>query len=51
MQKCLDCLQPRDDFKSYVNLVENNNLINNLIIKWRVFEPTLHPGFQTIEIL
>ena len=28
--------------QSYVNLSENNNLINGLIIKWRVFEPTLY---------
>ena len=36
--------------KSYVNLAENNNFIYELIIKWLVFEPTLHWSFQTTEI-
>ena len=36
--------------KSYVNLAENNNLIKELIIKWQVFETTLHEGFQNTEI-
>ena len=36
--------------KSYVNFAENNNLIDTFIIKWRVFEPTVHLSFQTIEI-
>ena len=30
--------QPRGDFGSNVNLGENNNMINELIIKWRVFD-------------
>ena len=34
----------------YVNLGKSHNLINNSITKWRVFEPTLHLGFQTVEI-
>ena len=41
MRKCL-LFQPRGDFESYVNLRENNNMINELTIKWQVFEPTLH---------
>ena len=32
----------RDDFMSYVNLGKSQNLINDSITKWRVFEPTLH---------
>ena len=42
--------QPRDDLRSYVNCGKSNNLINESITKWRVFEPTLHWGSQTIEI-
>ena len=42
MQKCLIFLSQETTFKSYVKLVENNNLINELIIKWQVFDPTLH---------
>ena len=38
------------DFGSYVNLGEKKNMINELIIKWRVFEPSLHLRFQTVEI-
>ena len=34
--------QLRDDFRSYVNLGKSHNSINDSIIKWRVFEPTLH---------
>ena len=34
--------QPRDDLRSYVNLGKSNNLINESITKWRVFEPTPH---------
>ena len=34
--------QPRDDFRSYVNLGKSHNLMNDSITKWRVFEPTLH---------
>ena len=34
--------QPRDDFRSYVNLEKSHNLINDSITNWRVFEPTLH---------
>ena len=49
MQKCR-FFQPRDDFRSYVNLGKSNNLINESITKWRVFEPSLHLGFQTVEI-
>ena len=49
MQKCL-VFSANRRVKSYVNPAENNKLINELIIKWRVFEPTLHEGFQTIEI-
>ena len=35
-------LLARRRFQSYVNLVENINLINESIMKWRIFEPTLH---------
>ena len=42
--------QPRDYFKSYVNLGKSHNLINYSITKWQVFETTLHWGFQTVEI-
>ena len=41
MQKCL-VFKARDDLNSYVSRAENNNLFNELIIKFRVFEPTLH---------
>ena len=34
--------QPKDDFRSYVNLGKCPNLINDSITKWWVFEPTLH---------
>ena len=34
--------QPRDDFRSYVNLGKSHNLKNDSITKRRVFEPTLH---------
>ena len=34
--------QPRDYFRSYVNLGKSHNLINDSITKWRIFEPTLH---------
>ena len=36
--------------RSYVNLGKSHNLSNDSITKWRVFEPTLHWGFQTVEI-
>ena len=49
MQKC-HFLQPRDDFRSYLNLGKSHNLINDSITKWQVFETTLHLGFQTVEI-
>ena len=42
--------QPRDDLRSYVNVGKSHNLINDSITKWQVFEPTLHWGFQTVEI-
>ena len=47
----MSCFLAKRQRKSYVNLAENNNLTNELIIKWRVFEPTLHYGFQTTEIV
>ena len=50
MQKC-HFFQPRDDFRSYVNPRKSHNLINDSITKWRIFEPTLYWGFQTVEIL
>ena len=40
--------QPRD-FRSYVRLEDDSNLMNQLISKWGVFEPTLLLRFQTIE--
>ena len=36
--------------KVIVNVGKSHNLINDSITKWRVFEPTLHWGFQTVEI-
>ena len=42
--------QPRDNYRSYVSLGKSHNLINDSITKWQVFEPTLHWGFQTVEI-
>ena len=37
-------LETRRLYRSYVNLGENNNLINELStkIKWWIFEPMLH---------
>ena len=37
-------------FKIICKPWESHNLINDSITKWRVFEPTLHWGFQTVEI-
>ena len=33
-----------------LTLGKSRNLIDDLITKWRVFERTLHWGFQTVEI-
>ena len=34
--------QPRDDFRSCVNLGKSHSLINDSVTEWQVFEPTPH---------